>query len=320
MLSMPIPTMTPSEQADDRKNQVHEFFKGDDLSGLNLSTHRARRYSYDDVEELIKQEFKLKSSIHSKEDEESSILCTRSQNKSDPVTIQSELDASSKIFSSGYKMKLNLKKDVDIEPSKAEERGANFVNIEPPCEYLPQYHRSIYQEKQSKVIGVTSRRTAIASNAFLAKRRLNHKLRVIRGVKNSGKKLEIDSQQSLIQEIQYFFEKLSIKEPVQCKLALDGECDSSYLQSSNNVYMAHGEHSFLTTPTAYQSSIFQQEFCSAQVEELVNNKSKCVLRKGFPQDVQRSCRPTPNVSTFTTNHLLIFEKEILLNLVIASMD
>ena len=53
---LPIPETTWSEQVQKDKEQVQEIFKGEDLSGLEISS-RKRRYSCSNIEELLALEF-----------------------------------------------------------------------------------------------------------------------------------------------------------------------------------------------------------------------------------------------------------------------
>lgn len=53
---LPIPEMTWSEQIQKEKEEVQEIFKGEDLSGLEISS-RKRRFSCSNVEELLALEF-----------------------------------------------------------------------------------------------------------------------------------------------------------------------------------------------------------------------------------------------------------------------
>ena len=48
-----IPRRTKTEELDDYKDEIKDFFEGDDLSGLTLSGRRSRKTSYADIDQYL---------------------------------------------------------------------------------------------------------------------------------------------------------------------------------------------------------------------------------------------------------------------------
>lgn len=318
-----IPTLTLSEQIEESKRQVKEFFKGDDLSGLNFSTRRARKVSYNDVEELINQEFpSVKPFQNSVDEEESFSVSRRSRRIQEIDEVDSDCTTTDSLttFSSGYKMKLICDEEDSPRTATSTEAQVAAVSKEVHMGAHIRAIASVPETMDQEAIRVTSRQILLHSGALQAKRRSNHKLTLNLGTKNSARKFGTRDQGRTSLGIQKFVHELGISSPAHCIFSLGGELYADLLPSPANVYIGHGGNSCPAVLSCLQSSIFHPEPCPVRVSEITQKAFKFIHREGFPQDTQRSCSTTLTTAESLCNNLLFFEEGLLINLVLTPKD
>lgn len=304
MKDEPIPKLTASEQAEEKKKQLEEIFKGEDLTGLSMDSRRYRKTNYQDIQDLLDSEFGNKS----EPEEEDTFVFGRKREVAETLP---EFEP----FETEYKMKLKREEtdtvstqDCDMAIEKLPQpRKLDFTNTTGSSYSLI---------KEPVDLDQVSLKPNSSKSSCPARKKSLHKQAINLGVKNSLRRFGMKGRSSEKTRLDRFLQSVGIIGTARCLFSLatgssNGSCEELRQLGLEDTLAA------IKPSTKVKSSIFQNELCPKQLEELFSKQFTLVSSEDL-QNNQNFCVSLNTTKRPPNNCAILFEEGIMINLHLSS--